>query len=119
MKLSPDALSILSTHAWPGNARELRNLIERLVLVNPDGVIEPEGLPGELHPGSQVHVEDHGPEQFDLNTVVREAEIKAIFRAYRHAKGNKAKTAEMLGISPRTLRHKVQEYALNLSRHDR
>jgi two-component system, NtrC family, response regulator AtoC len=119
MGLSPDALSILSTHAWPGNARELRNLIERLVLVHPDGIIKPDGLPGELHPGSQVHVEDHASEHFDLDTVVREAEIKAIFRAYRHAKGNKAKTAEVLGISPRTLRHKVQEYSLNLSRNDR
>ena len=116
MRLSPGSFAILSSYPWPGNARELRNLIERLVLVHPEGVIEQEDLPAELQAGA-CHVEDLPLDNLSMDAAVRDAEIKAIVRAYRHCKGNKAKTAETLGISPRTLRHKVQEYALTLGRY--
>lgn len=114
MRLSPESLSTLNAYTWPGNARELRNLIERLVLVNPIGIIDVWDLPVELQPGAACPVEDHVPESLSLDAAVRDAEIRAIVRAFRHCRGNRALTAETLGISPRTLRHKVREFALNL-----
>lgn len=117
MRLSDEALSILTGYAWPGNARELRNLIERLVLVNPGGVIGPEDLPAELHPGAQSQMEDPAPESMTLEAAVRDAEMRAIVRAFRHCRGNKGLTAQTLGISPRTLRYKISEYGMVLSRH--
>ncbi len=117
MGLSRQAQSILAAYAWPGNARELRNLIERLVLVNPEGTIEAEDLPAELQAGAALPTgEDHPPDSLSLDAAVREAEIKAIFRAYRHCRGNKGRTAEVLGISPRTLRYKIRELGINLAR---
>lgn len=116
IRLSPRCLSVLASYAWPGNARELRNLIERLVLVHPEGAIEPEGLPVEFQSGAQMPLDDRGPGDFTLDAAVRDAEIKAIFRAYRQARGNKARTAGILGISPRTLRYKVREYSIDLTR---
>ncbi|MFZ5426407.1 MAG: sigma-54 interaction domain-containing protein [Thermodesulfobacteriota bacterium] len=117
MRLSPGALALLSAYAWPGNARELRNLIERIVLVHPEGVIEPEDLPAELQPGAASHIEEQGPESMTMEAAVRDAEVKAIARAFRHCRGNRARTAEVLGISPRTLRHKVSQYGMNLARY--
>lgn len=117
VRLSEEALTILSAYAWPGNARELRNLIERLVLVSPGGVIGPEDLPAELQPGAPSQVEDPGPESMTLDAAVRDAEMKAIVRAFRHCRGNKTLTAQTLGISPRTLRYKISEYGMVLSRH--
>jgi two-component system response regulator AtoC len=115
MRLSPRSLSLLSSYAWPGNARELRNLIERLVLVHPEGAIEPDGLPAELQPGAAPHLDEPAHDNLTLDAAVRDAEIKAIFKAFRQAKGNKARTAQLLDISPRTLRHKVREYSLDLA----
>ena len=119
MSLSPEALAVLGSYAWPGNARELRNLIERLVLVHPEGVIEAQDLPVEVQPGSAVQVEEAGPDSLLLDAAVRDAEIRAIIRAFRHTRGSRAKTADVLGISPRTLRHKVKEYSLSLARYSK
>jgi two-component system response regulator AtoC len=116
MSLSAGCLEVLAAHSWPGNVRELRNLIERLVLVNSLGEIGTGGLPAEMRHGGTHQTEEGLPEDMSLDAAVRDAEIKAIFRAYAHAGGNKSETARLLGISPRTLRHKVQEYALKLSR---
>jgi len=115
--LTPESLTILGGYAWPGNARELRNMIERLVLVHPGGDIEPDDLPPEVHNSPMAQAADSSqPESLLLEAAVREAEIKAILRAFRHALGSKAKTAEILGISPRTLRYKLSEYGLDLDR---
>lgn len=114
MTLSAECQQTLARHAWPGNVRELRNLIERLVLVNPLGEIGAAGLPADLHQGDLPHGENGAPDDMSMDAAVRQAAIQAILRAYSHARGNKSATAELLGISPRTLRHKVREYRLAL-----
>ncbi|GFK93742.1 Transcriptional regulatory protein ZraR [Fundidesulfovibrio magnetotacticus] len=113
--LTPDTLRAFQDYAWPGNARELRNLIERLVLVNPGPAVEPDDLPLEFHHGPAPHADnDDLPESLLLDDVVRDAETRAIHRAFRIANGDKTRTAQLLGISPRTLRHKVQQWGLVL-----
>lgn len=109
-----DTLKALARYAWPGNVRELKNLVERLVLLSDGQTITPSDLPVELLLGAACAGEPEAAGCPTLDAVVKEAEMKAIFRAYKSASGNKAKTAEILQISPRTLRHKVQQYGLKL-----
>jgi len=114
LALSPGALQAFNDYAWPGNARELRNLIERLILVNPGPAVEPDDLPLEFLHGATPHHPEDPSESLLLDDVVREAETRAIQRAFRMAEGDRTRTAELLGISPRTLRHKVRQWSIKL-----
>jgi two-component system response regulator AtoC len=129
LQLSTEALELLSRHHWPGNVRELKNLMERVALLHKsDDPVRPDDLPlemrlelghdlhGGLHPalhpgGGHQHF---GPDELNLDLVVRRAETEAMIRAYKHAGGSKQRAAELLGISPRTLRHKLAQYSLKL-----
>jgi two-component system, NtrC family, response regulator AtoC len=118
LALAPETLRLLERHGWPGNVRELKNLVERAVLLHKgDGPVLPEDLPLEmrLDMGAGAAADDlGGAESLNLDAVVRQAETAAMLRAYRAAGGSKARTAELLGISPRTLRHKLAQYGLRL-----
>jgi len=113
-RLAASTLKALTAYAWPGNVRELKNLIERLVLVHAGGEIKTEDLPLEMQFGAACAVDDSPTDCLTLDAAVRQAEIKAILRAFKQAGGVKGDTAELLGISPRTLRYKVQELGLTL-----
>jgi two-component system response regulator AtoC len=118
LELAPETLRLLTRHAWPGNVRELKNLVERAVLLHKgEGPVLPEDLPLEMRldmaaaPGCP---EEAGVQCLNLDVVVRQAETAAMLRAYKAAGGSKARAAELLGISPRTLRHKLAQYGLKL-----
>jgi two-component system response regulator AtoC len=129
LSLSPSALALLTRHNWPGNVRELKNLMERVALLHKDdGPVMPGDLPLELRlefdqdlpPGlAQANApstaqEAAHPDDLNLDVVVRRAETLAMMRAYKAAGGSKQRAAELLGISPRTLRHKLAQYGLKL-----
>lgn len=107
---SPAALRSMSTHEWPGNIRELRNLIER-TLVLLDGV---EILPESLGLGvTVVEAPALGQElRFQLGTSLREMELEAIRRTLEFTGGDKARAAELLGINQRTIYRKLAEFQL-------
>ncbi len=118
-----DVLAFFQVYPWPGNVRELRNLIERLVLLAGGAVISLDNLPLDMildttrpggHAGTVEGEAQEPPASLHLEAAVREAEIRAIVRAYKHVGGHKGKTAEALGISPRSLRYKMAEYGLDL-----
>lgn len=113
LSLSRATRRILERYPWPGNVRELKNLMERIVLLCPAGRIEPEHLPFEMQLETAA-LPEAGEPVLTLDAAVREAETRAILIAFRRAGGSKAKTAEVLGISPRTLRYKLQAYGLKL-----
>jgi DNA-binding NtrC family response regulator len=98
---------------WPGNVRELKNLMERLVLLCPQGLIEPEHLPFEMRIETAA-LPQAGEAALTLDAAVREAETSAILISFRSVQGSKARTAEILGIRPRTLRYKLSLYGLTL-----
>ena len=129
LRLSPGALTLLTRHPWPGNVRELKNLMERAALLHKtDGPVLPEDLPLEIrlecghelpqHIGHAhaplAHLDGPHDDDLSLDTVVRRAETNAMMRAYKAANGSKQRAAELLGISPRTLRHKLAQYGLKL-----
>jgi two-component system response regulator FlrC len=102
--LSPEALSALRRHSFPGNVRELRNLLERAVLRCRGARIEPHhlGLSPALG-GAAAPAPAELP--LDLSTLER----MAIAEALRRVQGNRTHAARLLGIGLRTLRNKLRE----------
>jgi DNA-binding NtrC family response regulator len=102
--LNSDAIMTLMDHDFPGNVRELENIIERCVALSTDNIITPEDLPPHL-----VKSPNQSP-MITLSKVTSEAEKEHILKILKSTKGNKTKAAEILGISRKTLWEKVKEY---------
>ena len=103
---SDEALSLLASHDWPGNVRELRNAVERaLILAGPGEPIRSSHLPPGLREKANVRVQITSQDFRSLREVEM-AHIRAVLEA---CEGNKARTAEILGISPSTIWRKLQE----------
>jgi DNA-binding NtrC family response regulator len=104
-RVDPEVLDALRNYSWPGNIRELRNTVERMMLLADKSRITTACLPPEiLDPaGSSPPLGD------DLN--LARLEHNAIDRALRECNGRRAEAAERLGISVRTLYNRLSEYA--------
>jgi len=102
--LSPAAEHALLEHDWPGNARELTNIVQRAAWLACGGRIDAADLELMVKQGSAAPAEDAGLDQ-DLKK--REREL--ILATLRVTGGSRKLAAERLGISPRTLRHKLQQ----------
>jgi transcriptional regulator with PAS, ATPase and Fis domain len=111
--LSPAVLERLEQHEWPGNARELRNLMERAVILSQDGgLVELEQLPAGFGKAAAtvVPVVDNNSIVVRVGSTVGEAERMLIFKTLEHTGQNKTRAAETLGISLKTLHNKLKEY---------
>ncbi len=106
--ISDRALGLLRAHAWVGNVRELRNVIERAVIVATDETLRAEHLPDELR-GEEATLADRP--QGGLLTLA-EAEARHIARVLAHTNGQIGAAAELLGIHRNTLTRKMKEYGL-------
>ncbi len=105
--VSKDAMEALLEYNWPGNIRELQNIIERaVVLAENKRILEISDL-GFLGNITLKHSFSHS---FSPGITLQEAEKRLILQTLEYCKGNKTKTAQILGISVRTLRNKLQEY---------
>ncbi len=112
--LSSEVIRMLKGYYWPGNVRELENVIERAVLMCGNSVILPEHLclesdgametVGEARPGGQDIINRFA----DMS--LREVEKKLIFETLGKVSGNRTRASEILGISVRTMRNKLNEY---------
>ncbi|HDZ04217.1 hypothetical protein LCGC14_0068430 [marine sediment metagenome] len=99
LRISPEALQILERYNWPGNIRELENVIQRAVIMS-DGTIEVKDLPDVLK--YQIYFPNN-----ELRPL-REMEKEYVQRVLTHTKGNKTKAAEILQIDRKTLREKLK-----------
>ncbi len=106
--LSPEALSILRAYTWPGNIRELKNVIERAVILSTTETLTPDLLAVEL---STPFAE--GPEPTANTLSLASAEKAHIQKVLRLTGGNKTKAAERLGIALTTLYRKIEEYGIS------
>jgi DNA-binding NtrC family response regulator len=105
--LSPETQRTLKEKTWPGNVRELENLMERLVLLVEGEVIHEGDLRAMAGPAKEPPVTDGSA--FKV-VPLREMEKQLIYRALKDHQGNRTHAAEILGISVRTLRNKLNEY---------
>jgi two-component system, NtrC family, response regulator PilR len=114
--ISREAMELLVHHEWPGNIRELENVIERAVALEASPTILPESLPpamrGEIPRVSGGPVEEFPESGFDLEAHVKEIERGYIAEALRRAGGVQVKAAELLGMSFRSFRYYVKKYNL-------
>jgi transcriptional regulator with PAS, ATPase and Fis domain len=119
--LSPEALERLRSYSWPGNIRELRNTIERAVLLCGNGPILSEHLPTEkmgatLPPIAArpipVSVEQPASDQEGLHVQVGALERQRILDALEKCGGNQTKAAKLLGISRNTLISRLDAYGI-------
>ena len=106
--LSREAMRLLRLYAWPGNIRQLRNLMERLVITVKDSVIQPEHLPEEV----QASQEDVRTMVVALGTSLEQIERDVIRRTLAEVTNHREKAAKLLGISLRTLQYKIKEYGI-------
>src|SRR5919197_1180138 len=97
---------------WPGNIRELRNVLERAIIVAGEGTITPGHLTANFGTSQTTATVPDDPTVVKLRvgTTVDEAEKSLILRTLEHTKNNKTRAAEILGISLKTLHNKLKEY---------
>src|SRR3954452_324321 len=105
--ISPQAVKLLQEYAWPGNIRELRNTLERAVILCGPGMIDVEHLPAELATGGG----ESAYLKLPFGLPLREVEKEYILNSLSRLQNNKARTAQALGISEKTLYNKLYRYS--------
>lgn len=123
---TPEALEALAGYTWPGNVRQLANVIEHSLILADQTPIGPESLPSQFFSGAKGESgasqraksfggsdkEDRPLDEllaFDAGRTLRDLEKEAIFQALERSGGNKARAAEELGISLKTLYNKLNQ----------
>jgi DNA-binding NtrC family response regulator len=113
--IAAEALEVLQNHGWPGNIRELANMIERATILAGDGPILPEHLPTQLpvrgKPQQAASTAIGGP-HFQIpegNPTLRDVEMRYIQAVLEKHAGNKPAAARELGISLKTLYNKINQ----------
>ncbi len=107
-KIDPQVIDVLTNYQWPGNIRELQNTIERLKILAEDSEIKLEDIPLTMRtPKSRVELTD-----FSAEMPLEDVEKCHILRALAYNRGNKTKTAQILGITIKTLYNKLHRYGI-------
>ncbi len=126
MRLTPEALTTLAEYPWPGNIRELSNLVERLAILHPSGMVDVADLPAKYRGGrlgqvvsgnretpiatvESIHVPDGG---MNLKEHLVSVELKLIRDALAKADGTVAGAARLLNLRRTTLVEKLRKYQL-------
>jgi len=107
-QVSEDAMALLLAHAWPGNIRELSNVIERAVIFAQSERIEAQDLPTHLCAGLAVGGAQ-GSISVPLGTSLKDVEDLLIRKTLEATSGDKNMTAKLLGINSRTIYRKLAE----------
>ena len=135
----PNGIELLKRQQWRGNIRELKNFIQRLVVLSPDEIINEDLVKNQLNEfidndkeddysveGLSMSVEKHLLRYFELhgsslpppglyNRILKEIEYPLIALSLNSSKGNQLKASKLLGINRNTLRKKINELDINVS----
>lgn len=108
---SSEVISIFQNYSWPGNLRELKNIIKRAVLLTPEGKIQKEALPVDLLvPESSS---SQTSETKDLKSSFETQEKAMIIKTLSEVKYNKSRAAKILNIDRKTLYNKIEKYGID------
>ncbi len=114
--LSDDAVALLQSYPFPGNVRELENVLERAMTLCEGSEIQAAdlGLPGSVQPeAASEDLEGRSPESDDLDAVLESVERKTILNALEQSRWNKTAAAKLLGISFGALRYRMQKFRID------
>jgi DNA-binding NtrC family response regulator len=120
--VNSEVMDAFKKYSWPGNIRELRNVLERAVILAGQGTIQVAHLPYDFGyaAGARPLAQIFEPESVRLSvgTTVSDAEKALIQLTLQHTKNNKTRAAEILGISLKTLFNKLKEYGAEAEKPD-
>jgi two-component system response regulator PilR (NtrC family) len=111
-EIGAQALKRLAEYSYPGNVRELENILERAVTLCADDRIEPEDIQLRRQPGVEVEDLDEPGAPDGLSGQLEHIEREAIIKALEQTRYNKTKAAELLGMSFRQLRYRVKKLGI-------
>lgn len=129
-KVDSSTIGLLMEYNWPGNIRELRNVMERAVILETMTTLQPDSLPGEIislnksytsdfaSSSESLKTEDNNEQlPIDLNTIqagtsLYEIEKQLIVRALQLTDNNQTRSSKLLGITRDTLRYKIKKYKI-------
>ena len=116
--ISPESLAILERYHWPGNIRELENIVERAIVLGNSEILAPESLPAHLRaPRDEQAVNVEIPASgMDLEATLMRIENRYIRLALERSGWLQVRAAEMLGLSFRQFRYKLQKHGLRAGR---
>jgi DNA-binding NtrC family response regulator len=115
--IDPEALGMLMSYSWPGNIRELRNILERAVIIAREGALSVHHFPPGFHLPRKMQTVVQAPPPaaaaltFEPGRPLHEMEEAYIRLTLKHTNNNRMRTAEILGISLRTLYKRLSEFA--------
>ncbi|MFH1753914.1 MAG: sigma-54 dependent transcriptional regulator [Candidatus Omnitrophota bacterium] len=117
--LSREMVEVLMNYDWPGNIRELENIIERAVILDTDGVLDTADLPEIiLHKSAALAIKFDSVGSHILKDVMKEPEKGHIMRILKEVGWNKKKAAVKLGINRTTLYNKLRKYNILVADHN-
>jgi DNA-binding NtrC family response regulator len=102
LKFTADAMQMLTRYPWPGNVREVRNVVERLNVLSSGEEV----TPGDV----ALHLNTTSPEIEDKLPSLDEVERRHIVKVLQHTGGNRARAAKILDVDPKTLYNKLKLY---------
>jgi two-component system nitrogen regulation response regulator GlnG len=111
-EIAPEAMERLRNYSWPGNVRELQSVIQQGLLQAKGSVLLPAYLPDDLFPDTEKGNPEPTAPRYRPGISLSELEREAIQQCLIQAEGNRQRSAELLGISTRTLLRKIREYHL-------
>jgi two-component system response regulator HydG len=111
---SPEVLQLFRSYDWPGNLRELKNVVKRAVLLTTDDLVRMDALPGEMVnvPRKPVVKTNEAP-IYDLKALQETQEKEMIVKTLQEVRYNKSKAARILNIDRKTLYLKMEKYGID------
>lgn len=117
MAFTPEAMEAIEIYKWPGNVREMENLIERTVTLTDGTLIKPSDLPPDISKHVQkfaIRTPQIPPEGTDMNQIMATIELQMIEQALNLGEGVKARAAALLGINRTTLVEKIKRLKMEI-----
>jgi transcriptional regulator with PAS, ATPase and Fis domain len=114
-KLSTSALQELIGYSWPGNIRELRNILEQASILSENGIIELYHLPETLLKQNSRSLANNLSDDMALDAKLELVEKEIIIAALRKTRGIQVKAADILGINQRSLWHRIKKYNIEIN----
>jgi len=109
----PRALDALMRYFWPGNIRELENVVERSVILTRDDYVMFQDLPEQIRSAVGDPLPEHVRDGITAGMTIKEMERELIIKTLEDNEGNRTRSARILGITRRTLQHKLKEYDID------